>query len=158
MITVTRILRFCAAHRVVGHENKCAHLHGHEYTVYITCTAAALDPVGRVIDFSCIKELVGGWIDETWDHGTLLNNQDLPLLKFCVDNRQKMFLFANANPTAENIATFLFMVANNRLHHRGVKVTKVLVFETPNCFASYSDPNDDKPADLGEDPSEQSTF
>ena len=39
-----------------GHESKCAHLHGHNYKFEFHCTAGSLDNVGRVIDFSDIKE------------------------------------------------------------------------------------------------------
>lgn len=42
---------FCAGHRVVGHENKCRHLHGHNYRVTFYCESQELDGVGRVVDF-----------------------------------------------------------------------------------------------------------
>ncbi len=71
----TRRLQFCCGHRVMRHESKCAHLHGHNYVAFFTASAQ-LDDVGRVIDFSVIKERVGGWIDEFWDHGFVLNEED----------------------------------------------------------------------------------
>ena len=49
MITCTRRLTFCAGHRVLGHESKCAHPHGHNYVVYVTAEAEQLDDVGRVM-------------------------------------------------------------------------------------------------------------
>ena len=56
MLTAERYHDISCGHRVVGHENKCRHLHGHNYRVHFVCTAANLDHIGRVIDFSIIKE------------------------------------------------------------------------------------------------------
>ena len=64
MISCTRRIQFCAGHRVLGHENKCANAHGHNYVAYISARSNDLDKVGRVIDFSVLKEKIGGWIDE----------------------------------------------------------------------------------------------
>ena len=72
MITCTRRFQFCAGHRVHRHESKCRNLHGHNYVLFVTVTAPELDSLGRVIDFSIIKGLVGDWIDSKWDHGFIL--------------------------------------------------------------------------------------
>lgn len=79
MPQITRKLEFDAGHRVLGHESKCAHLHGHRYVAEITVSSFGLDNVSRVVDFSVVKELVGGWIQENWDHNILLHMRD-PLL------------------------------------------------------------------------------
>lgn len=42
-ITCTRRLQFCAGHRVLGHEGKCARPHGHNYTLFVTAKAVKLD-------------------------------------------------------------------------------------------------------------------
>lgn len=136
--TCTRRFQFCAGHRVYGHENKCANLHGHNYVAYVTVGASGLDSVGRVIDFSCIKEKVGGWIDENWDHGLLLKASD-PLAKQLYDvpeyRDMKRFLM-EANPTAENMAEQLFLVAAEVLPSE-VSPVKVVLWETENCYAEY---------------------
>ena len=36
IISASRYHDFSAGHRVTGHENKCAHLHGHNYRVHFT--------------------------------------------------------------------------------------------------------------------------
>lgn len=79
MPQITKKLEFDAGHRVLGHESKCAHLHGHRYVAEITVSSPSLDSISRVIDFSVVKKLVGSWIDETWDHNILLHMKD-PLL------------------------------------------------------------------------------
>jgi len=80
MPQITRKLEFDAGHRVLGHESKCAHLHGHRYVVEITVSSFGLDEISRVVDFGVVKGLVGQWLDENWDHNMLLHMDD-PLLE-----------------------------------------------------------------------------
>ena len=56
--------------------SRCAAFHGHRYVAEITCTAPSLDDRGRIVDFGVIKERVGTWIDQTWDHTALLMRTD----------------------------------------------------------------------------------
>ena len=60
----TRRIQFASGHRVLGHENKCRHIHGHNYVAFIHAEAEQLDSIGRVIDFGVLKDKFGGWIDE----------------------------------------------------------------------------------------------
>ena len=132
----TRKLEFDAAHRVMRHESKCKHLHGHRYVVELTVSAPGLDDLGRVIDFGCIKEVVGAWIDEHWDHGTLLNYEDRDLVDLCKKNEWRWHGF-DGNPTAENISAVLFYKAAELLHRFEVEVQHVRVYETPNCWSDF---------------------
>lgn len=136
-ITCTRRIQFCSGHRVLNHESKCANLHGHNYVAYFYATAPSLDDLGRVIDFSVLKEKIGGWIDNHWDHTTILYNEDSELIDVCdsfVKNK-KVFI-AYFNPTAENMADYLLReVCPKVLRETGVVVTKVVLWETENCFA-----------------------
>ena len=63
-------------HRVYQHESKCAHLHGHNYRVHFTCEAEELDNIGRVIDFSDMKSRLCMWLEDNWDHKTLIWEND----------------------------------------------------------------------------------
>lgn len=135
MITITKRLEFDAGHRLLNHEGKCKHLHGHRYAAEITCYSMKLDDVGRVIDFSKIKEVVGGWIDSKWDHGVLVNVQDYRLMHFLEVEDSKFYTMPN-NPTAENIAAELYRVASHLLESEGIAVIQVVVFETPTCSAT----------------------
>lgn len=138
--TVTRILEFDAAHRVVNHESKCATLHGHRYKVEIVAHGP-LDDIGRVIDFSVLKEKVGGWLDENWDHNSIVFKDDVVTLTALRSMpRKKEPWVADWNPTAENMATFLISsLCPAVLLGTDVKVIKVVVWETPNCKAeAYS--------------------
>jgi len=129
---IIRRLEFDAGHRVLGHEGKCRHPHGHRYAVEIEVSAPELDSIGRVIDFSIVKELLGGWIDENLDHAFLVSVEDEPLAEALHSVGSNVYTMMN-NPTAENIAALLLLKATDLL--RDLMVESVTVYETPNCRA-----------------------
>jgi 6-pyruvoyltetrahydropterin/6-carboxytetrahydropterin synthase len=139
--TCTRIVEFCAGHRVMGHENKCSNLHGHQYKVELHASGP-IDGIGRIVDFSVLKLTIGHWIEHHWDHGFLLHCKDDEAIRRIVDfvtrdgHKQKHYLFDD-NPTAENLASFLLhKICPKLLEHSAVRVVKVVVWETPNCYAT----------------------
>lgn len=97
---------------------------------------APLDHLGRVIDFSVLKEKIGGWIDRMWDHGFVLWAEDDEAVAIVKQMPgQKLFIMPT-NPTAENMAKFLLqVVCPELLLGTGVTVTEVRVWETENCYA-----------------------
>jgi 6-pyruvoyltetrahydropterin/6-carboxytetrahydropterin synthase len=135
--TCTRRIQFCAGHRVAGHENKCRNLHGHNYVVFFEAEADELDAVGRVIDFGALKENIGGWIDDNWDHGFILGEEDHQARAVIGGMAgQKQFLLP-MNPTAEWMADYLlYEVCPAVLEGTGVIVRKVVLWETENCYAT----------------------
>lgn len=136
-VTVTRTLEFDAGHRVMNHESKCATLHGHRYKVEIQAEAEQLDDIGRIIDFSVLKNQIGTWLDIHWDHNVVVYEKDeqtLDALRHIP--RKKEPWVAPWNPTAENMADHLLRkVCPALMIDTGVTVTKVTVWETPNCRA-----------------------
>lgn len=139
-VTCTRKIHFCAGHRVMHHENKCATAHGHNYYVDLVAEAPVLDPLGRVVDFSVLKEKIGGWIDEHWDHTFLVCDQDRELLQALQQlPRKKEPFLCPFNPTAEQMALYLLHVVCPQLLEGGVvRIVKVIVHETDNCSAEAS--------------------
>ncbi len=134
-INCERRFQFCCGHRVKNHESKCRNLHGHNYVAWVTCESHELDSLGRVIDFSVIKQLVGNWIDENWDHGFVLWSTDHEAIEaVSAVNKQKLHLI-DANPTAENMAAYLMKMANI-LMPENIRCTQVKLFETENCCAT----------------------
>ena len=136
-ISISRILEFDTAHRVMNHESKCSTLHGHRYKIEIEARADALDDIGRVIDFSVLKAKVGTWIDLYWDHNVILFEKDEQTVQAMrwVPKKKEPFI-ASWNPTAENMADYLLrVVCPEELKDSGVTVTRVVVWETPNCKA-----------------------
>jgi len=141
---VTRRFQFCAGHRVFQHESKCAHPHGHNYVLFATFEPLEaehpLDPIGRVIDFSVIKDVLGMWIDTEWDHGFIYSNKDLEMCE--VFNEGSASLKWNSyvmeeNPTAENMAAHLINeVCPQLFKGLGVVCTEITLWETENCSAT----------------------
>ncbi len=129
-----------AGHRVFGHESKCANMHGHTYRIEVHAQAKApgshdLDSLGRVIDFSVLKEKIGGWLDANWDHGFLYYVGDDDVRSALLQVGTKAFALRN-NPTAENLAGYLLdVVCPSVLQGTPVQVVKVVVHETPTCYA-----------------------
>lgn len=138
MIVVERYHDISMGHRVVGHEHKCRHLHGHNYRIYFTCTAPELDEVGRVIDFGLIKSRLCLWLEEQWDHKMMLWEQD-PLLEELRRLTPEDIIVVSFNPTAEQMAAHLVeVVGPQQLAGTGVRLISVRVEETRKCSATYS--------------------
>lgn len=127
-------------HRIAGHEGHCKAYHGHRYAAEIA-VEAELDPLGRVIDFGIVKELVGGWIDAHWDHTAILSRADCDWVDQAVAEvnqaHGRPVYFLDAPPTAENIARELAAIATQVLTDHSVQVVTVRVWETPNCSATW---------------------
>jgi len=123
------------------HESKCRNPHGHNYVAFIHAEAPELDELGRVIDFGVLKEKVGGWIDTWWDHGFIYARGDRAMQQALLtfdEFRPKQFCL-NRNPTAENMAAHLLDdVCPEVLDGTGVTVTKVVLWETENCFVEVT--------------------
>lgn len=138
MTTVERYHDISMGHRVVGHENKCKHLHGHNYRIHFTCTAETLDSLGRVIDFGVIKQRLCEWLEEHWDHKMMIWEQD-PLLDALSQIAPDDLVIVPFNPTAEHMAAyFVEVVAPQQLAGTGVYVRSVRIEETRKCSATYS--------------------
>lgn len=139
-VKCTRKLHFCAGHRVMNHENKCGTAHGHNYYVHLVAEAPNLDALGRVVDFSVLKEKIGGWVDEHWDHTFLVCEHDVELIQALRKlPRKKEPFICPFNPTAEEMAIYLLrVVCPKLLSGSDVVITKVIVHETDNCYAEAS--------------------
>lgn len=141
MIKCSRKIHFCSGHRILNHESKCANVHGHNYIAWVEAEAQsddnALDSLGRVIDFSVLKEKVGGWIDKNWDHTMIIYRQDTELVEMAgLLSKNKPVFICDFNPTAENMADYILRVVGPKtLAGTGVHLTKVILYETENCYA-----------------------
>jgi 6-pyruvoyltetrahydropterin/6-carboxytetrahydropterin synthase len=123
-------------HRVYQHESKCAHLHGHNYRVHFTCEAESLDNIGRAIDFSDMKSRLCMWLEDHWDHKTLIWEND-PWAKV-LPEIDPTIVIVPFNPTAENIAQHLVeVIGPQQLAGTGIKLVHCDVEETRKCSASF---------------------
>ena len=156
MHTAERYHDISCGHRVVGHENKCRHLHGHNYRIHFVCSAQreceSLDHIGRVIDFTAIKERLCMWIENHWDHKFLAWEQDelMRAASRCMreDNDanehhyvgfEGSIVWLPFNPTAENMAKYLVeIIAPIQLRGTGVELISCKIEETMKCSATYN--------------------
>ena len=137
MITATRYHDISAGHRVAGHENKCAHLHGHNYRFHFTVAAPELDHLGRVLDFSAIKERLCMWLENEWDHKFLIWEHD-PLMAELKYLAPEDIVVTTFNPTAENMAQYMVEeIAPDALAGTGCVLKKCTIEETRKCKAAY---------------------
>ncbi|OYP37004.1 6-pyruvoyl trahydropterin synthase family protein [Rhodopirellula sp. MGV] len=138
-LTIMRRIKFCAGHRLLHHGGKCENFHGHNYVADFFVQGEQQDDVGRVIDFSDLKSRVKGWIDENWDHGFLIHQDDdnaRTALEMVTPSR--IFLMPY-NPTAENMAKYLLEeMCPAALDGSGAKAVRVRVWETDESFAEAS--------------------
>jgi 6-pyruvoyltetrahydropterin/6-carboxytetrahydropterin synthase len=136
-VTCTRRIEWDAGHRVPLHGGKCQHVHGHRYAAEITCSVDVLTPEGFVVDFGEVKRIVGGWVDDAWDHVFIAQAGD-PVGYAIEDLGHRVYWLTTA-PTAENLAAHLLVKARELLMTvPGLTVDRVRVYETPNGWAEAS--------------------
>ncbi len=138
-LTIMKRIRFCAGHRLFKHEGKCAFFHGHNYIADIYVTGEEVDAVGRLVDFSMLKEKFNGWIDEFWDHGFLLHDIDENGIAAAKMVEPCKYFLMPYNPTAENMARYLLEeVSPELLADQSVRASRVVIWETEDSFAEAS--------------------
>lgn len=115
-------LEFCSAHILVGHQGKCANLHGHNYKTEVCIKGNKLDSLGLLIDFADVKKIVNETIDML-DH-KYINDIDYPE-------------FIEGKTSAENIAKFIYENVEKRLAHDTAKLDYVKIFETSKYAVKY---------------------
>src|SRR5262249_55275950 len=125
MFEVTVEDSFAAGHYLRNYRGKCENPHGHNYKVRVTLAGKELDKAGLLLDFKDLREVMRQVI-ERLDHQML--NDIEP--------------FKDLNPSAENLAKYLYdqtnsslrQIANGRVH-----VKDVTVFETDTTTAKYGE-------------------
>jgi len=120
MYEVTIKTGFAAAHQLRLYDGKYENLHGHNWTAQVTVEADELDPIGVGIDFVKLKAMVEKNLSELDYH----NINDVPP-------------FDEQNPSAENIARWLFLKLKVEVNTNLTRVKRVEIFEMEGCGASY---------------------
>ena len=122
MYTLTTMVEFSSAHTLVGHSGPCKKMHGHNWKVEVEITGDKLDKIGMVVDFKEIRKATNLVVDEL-DH-EFLNNLEP---------------FSEDNPTAENIARFIFTKLSEEFSNKNVKVNSIKLWETDKSAVSYKE-------------------
>lgn len=114
---------FEAAHRVAGYPGKCDRLHGHSWVVEASVIGSKLDNLGMLVDFKLVKGRLRELL-ETLDHRML---NELPA-------------FENINPTAENIAQYVYNEMNKaEFFNDNAKLKYIQVWESPKSSVIYTE-------------------
>ena len=134
-ISVAKRISFSAGHRLMGHEGRCANIHGHNYLAEFHVTGESLDSVGRIVDFSELEKRLGGWIEKNWSHACILFEKDEEALNSLAGvEGQKLYLL-KANPSVENMALHLLEeICPKQLEGLNVRVAKIVLWEGQNSF------------------------
>ena len=122
MYEVTIIKSFSAAHVLAEIGGKCEELHGHNFKVEATVAASDLNSTGLLIDFRIFKK----WLDEILED---IDHKHLNIIP----------LFAGINPSAENIAKYIYakMELKVKTAKASVNVVRVKIWESENAAVTY---------------------
>jgi len=118
--TLKILTEFAAAHTLRNYPGACSRMHGHNWKVEVEVKASSLNDHGMVVDFKEIKNHTR-LITEKLDHQYL--NEIAP--------------FDDINPTAENIAAYIFNQVSSSLNTTTVKVFAVTLWETDRACVRY---------------------
>jgi 6-pyruvoyltetrahydropterin/6-carboxytetrahydropterin synthase len=147
MITITRKLEFDAGHRIPDHKSQCRNLHGHRYTLEITLVGEVIEEEGSsdngmIMDFSDVKALAKTHLVDVWDHAFLVYAKDTAVRNFLATIPDHKTVVIDKIPTVENLARTAFdtlrTVYNDR-YGTGLRLHKLVLHETPNCWAEITD-------------------
>jgi 6-pyruvoyltetrahydropterin/6-carboxytetrahydropterin synthase len=99
-------------------------MHGHNWKLEVEVEAAALDDLGMAVDFKVVKEAARDLAGKL-DHRYL--NEIEP--------------FDQVNPTAENLAAYLYRGLSEVLNNGRTEVHAVTLWETDRASVRYTEGN-----------------
>ena len=111
---------FSAAHRLRYYDGKYESLHGHNWTAIVTVETKGLDEIGVGVDFIVLKKNV----EETLSRLDYKNINEVPP-------------FDSKNPSAENIARWLFGELDSRINNDNIRLKRIEIKEFDDCGAAY---------------------
>ena len=120
--TLKILTDFAAAHTLRDYPGDCSKLHGHNWKVEAEVTATALNQVGIGMDFKQIRRETNAICDRL-DH-TYLN---------------ELSPFNEINPTAENIAAYIYSELASKLNGEHIKVSAITIWETERACVRYTE-------------------
>lgn len=128
---------FDAAHFLTDYHGKCENLHGHRWRVVAYIAQAELCKEGThkdmVLDFGEFKKEVRA-LTEEFDHSFIVEEGSLQAETLsCLENEGFTLTILPFRTTAENLAHYFY----DRLAEKGLSVSEIEVYETPNNCAIY---------------------
>ena len=128
---------FDGVHFLTDYYGKCENLHGHRWRVVCYLRQGSLETEGTmrgmVVDFGVFKRALRDLTEEL-DHTFLVEEGSLmPKTIECLEEEGFSLTILPFRTTAENLACYFA----DRMVEKGMPVSQVDVYETPNNCASY---------------------
>lgn len=135
MTTVTKTVRFDAAHILTNHKGLCKNLHGHTYRVDISVSKADADEGDMVIDFKDLKRIATEVVCDRFDHAFIYStaSEGEREIASVVERHGMRVAPLPFRSTAENLARHFF----GQLAGRIPGLASVRVWETADSCAEY---------------------
>ena len=135
MITVTKTVKFDAAHVLTNHQGLCKNLHGHTYRVDVSVSQAADDDRDMVIDFKDLKGIANEVVCDRFDHAFIYDTESVGEREIAavVEKNGMRTVAIPFRSTAENLAKLFF----GDLKARIPGLVAVKVWETADSCAEY---------------------
>ena len=135
MTTVTKSVKFDAAHILTNHNGLCKNLHGHTYRVEISVSQDGGDGSDMVIDFKDLKRIATEVICERFDHAFIYNtaSEGEREIASVVEKHAMRTVALPFRSTAENLAQYFY----GELEERIPGLSVVRVWETADSCAEY---------------------
>ena len=136
MTTVTKTVKFDAAHVLTNHQGLCKNLHGHTYRVAVSVAQSSKGEGGdMVIDFKDLKALAEEVVCDRFDHAFIYNTQSPGECEIAavVERNGMRTVALPFRSTAENLARLFY----NDLKARLPDLSSVTVWETADSCAEY---------------------
>lgn len=120
--TLKVLTEFASAHTLRNYPGACSRMHGHNWKVELEIQASALNDIGIAIDFKAMKQAANDVCDRL-DHQYLNDLEP----------------FNKINPTAENIAAYLYAEISRLINDDTVKVSTLTLWETDRACVRYTE-------------------
>ena len=135
MITVTKTVKFDAAHVLTNHRGLCKNLHGHTYRVDVSVAQPADDGRDMVIDFKDLKRIAAETICDRFDHAFIYNTESAGEREIAavVEKHGMRTVAIPFRSTAENLARHFYAALKPLIPG----LCAVKVWETADSCAEY---------------------
>ena len=136
MTTVTKTVKFDAAHVLTDHQGLCRNLHGHTYRVDVSVSAEADGDM--VIDFKELKGVLAEVVLDRFDHSFICNTGSAGEREIAavVEKYGMRTVAIPFRSTAENLAKHFHELLSPRIVAPS-RLASIKVWETADSSAEY---------------------
>ena len=135
MTTVTKTVKFDAAHILTNHQGLCKNLHGHTYRVDVSVAAPDGNLDDMVIDFKDLKKIASETVCDVFDHAFIYNTESPGECEIAavVEKNGMRTVALPFRSTAENLARHFY----GELLPKIPGLVAVKVWETADSCAEF---------------------